>query len=158
MRSSRPGTTDRARRVDCCRGSSREADHRRDGRCDRLWPLRGNPRRARGIGYVWDVHAEHDEPARKVFRKGPADTAQLRSHHLHLTIKDSHYWRRLLDFRDELRRDPAAAVEYAAVKASLLISCEGSSRAYTRGETGIVRKIERAAGVDSGRSAMWPTS
>lgn len=110
-----------------------------------------------GIGYVWDVHAEHDEPARKVFRKGPADTAQLRSHHMHLTIKDSHYWRRLLDFRDELRRDPAAAAEYAAVKASLLISCEGSSRAYTRGKTGIVRKIERAAGLDSGRSAMWPT-
>jgi GrpB-like predicted nucleotidyltransferase (UPF0157 family) len=99
------------------------------------------------VGYRRDVAAEQDEPARKVFRKGPADLRQLRSHHLHLTIRGGHYWCRLLAFRDQLRRDPVAAAEYAAVKASVLRTCGGDSRAYTRGKTDVVRRIERAAGV-----------
>jgi GrpB-like predicted nucleotidyltransferase (UPF0157 family) len=99
------------------------------------------------VGYLRDVAAEQDEPARKVFRKGPADPTQLRSHHLHLTIRGGHYWCRLLAFRDQLRRDPAAAAEYAAVKASVLQTCGGDSRAYTRGKTDVVTRIERAAGV-----------
>lgn len=100
------------------------------------------------VAYVWDPAAERDEPARKVFRKGPADPVRLRSHHLHLTIEGSGYWERILAFRDQLRRDPAAAAEYAAVKADLLRTCGGDSRAYTRGKHEVVKKIERAAGVD----------
>ena len=100
------------------------------------------------LGYLRDAAAEQDEPARKVFRKGPADPRQLRSHHLHLTVRGGRYWCRLLAFRDQLRRDPVAAAEYAAVKASLLHTCAGDSRAYTRGKTDVVRRIERAAGVD----------
>jgi GrpB-like predicted nucleotidyltransferase (UPF0157 family) len=100
------------------------------------------------FGYLRDVAAEQDDPARKVFRKGPADPTQLRSHHLHLTIRGGHYWRRLLAFRDQLRRDPRSAAEYAAVKASLLQTCTGDSRAYTRGKTDVVKRIERAAGID----------
>jgi GrpB-like predicted nucleotidyltransferase (UPF0157 family) len=100
------------------------------------------------VGYVWDPTAERDEPARKVFRKGPPDPRQLRSHHLHLTIKGSNYWRRILAFRDQLRRDPAAAAEYAEVKVETLQTCGGDSRAYTRGKHDVVKKIERAAGID----------
>lgn len=100
------------------------------------------------VGYVWDPAAERDEPARKVFRKGPDDLRQLRSHHLHLTIKGCDYWRRILAFRDQLRRDPAAAAGYAAVKADLLRSCSGDSRTYTRGKHEVVKRIERAAGLD----------
>ena len=100
------------------------------------------------MGYVWDPAAEKHEPARKVFRKGPADPRHLRSHHLHLTIVGCDYWRRILAFRDQLRRDPLAAAEYAAVKAELLRSCGDDSRAYTRGKREVVKRIERAAGVD----------
>jgi GrpB-like predicted nucleotidyltransferase (UPF0157 family) len=100
------------------------------------------------VGYLWDPAAERHDPARKVFRKGPSDPRRLRSHHLHLTIEDGGYWRRILAFRDELRRDPAAAAEYAAVKLQLLRTCGDDSRAYTRGKRDIVKKIERAAGVD----------
>lgn len=100
------------------------------------------------VGYVWDPAAERDEPSRKVFRKGPADLRQLRSHHLHLTTKADDYWRRILAFRDQLRSDPAAAAEYTAVKADLLRTCAGDSREYTRGKYDVVKRIERAAGVD----------
>jgi GrpB-like predicted nucleotidyltransferase (UPF0157 family) len=99
------------------------------------------------MGYVWDPHAERDEPARKVFRKGPADLGQLRSHHLHLTILNGDYWRRILAFRDELRSDPSAAAAYAQVKQELLATCHGDSRAYTAGKGEIVKRIERQAGV-----------
>ena len=100
------------------------------------------------VGYVWDPAAERDEPTRQVFRKGPADPGELRTHHLHLTRVGSDYWRRILAFRDQLRRDPDAAAEYAAVKAYLLQTCDGDSRAYTRGKHDAVKRIERAAGVD----------
>jgi GrpB-like predicted nucleotidyltransferase (UPF0157 family) len=100
------------------------------------------------VGYVWDYAAEEADPRRRVFRKGPADPRQLRSHHLHLTLKKGAYWRRILAFRDQLRRDPDAAAEYAIVKADLLKACGNDSRAYTRGKHDVVKKIERAAGVD----------
>lgn len=58
-----------------------------------------------------------------------------------------HYWRRLLAFRDQLRKDPAAARHYADVKMKLVESCQGDSRPYTRGKSEIVRSIEREAGV-----------
>ncbi|MGI8717972.1 MAG: GrpB family protein, partial [Lapillicoccus sp.] len=92
--------------------------------------------------------AERDEPTRKVFRKGPRDYTQLRTHHLHLTVKDGDYWRRILAFRDQLRQDPNADGQYGAVKRSLLGTCGGDSRAYTRGKHDVVKKIERAAGVN----------
>ncbi len=101
-----------------------------------------------GQGYEWDPAAERDEPTRKVFRKGPRDYTQLRTHHLHLTVKDGDYWRRILAFRDQLRKDPHAAAQYGAVKRSLLGTCRGDSRAYTRGKHDVVKKIERAAGVN----------
>lgn len=100
------------------------------------------------VGYLWDPGAERHEPARKVFRKGPLDPRQLRSRHLHVTLMGGDYWRRILAFRDHLRRDPVAAAEYAAVKAQLLQTCGDDLSAYTRGKHEVVKKIERAAGVD----------
>jgi GrpB-like predicted nucleotidyltransferase (UPF0157 family) len=98
------------------------------------------------LGYAWDADAERDDPGRRVFRKGSVDAALLRTHHLHLTIVDGPYWRRLLAFRDRLRRDPAAARRYAQVKFALVQSCGGDSRGYTRGKSTIVRSIEEEAG------------
>jgi len=81
-----------------------------------------------------DPAAERDEPTRKVFRKGPRDYTQLRTHHLHLTVKYGDYWRRILAFCDQLRKDPHAAAQYGAVKRFLLGTCGGDSPAYTRGK------------------------
>ena len=100
------------------------------------------------FGYVWDQHAERDEPARKVFRKGPADKAQPRSHHLHLTVLNGNYWKRILAFRNELRRNPEAAAAYTQVKRELLQTCGGDSCAYTAGKHEVVKRIERQAGGD----------
>lgn len=100
------------------------------------------------IHYVADPHAERDEPSRKVFRKGSTDMTQPRSHHLHLTIIGGDYWRRILTFRDQLRRDPQAAARYAEVKCRMLTECRGDSRAYTAGKHDVVKEIERTAGID----------
>jgi GrpB-like predicted nucleotidyltransferase (UPF0157 family) len=100
------------------------------------------------VAYVWDRAAARDEPAREVFRKGPPDPVHPRSHHLHLAIINGDYWRRILAFRDRLRLDPDAAAEYAAVKAHLVQTSGDDSRTYTRGKHDVVKKIERAAGVD----------
>lgn len=113
--------------------------------CDRFDDLR---RGLEKCGYVWDRGARRDDPGRHVFRKGPADVKQLRSHHLHLTVFDGDYWRRLLAFRDQLRGDDMAAAEYAAVKTRLITTCGGDSRAYTQGKRDIVKRIERAAGLE----------
>ena len=83
-----------------------------------------------------------------MFRTGPENLNRLRSHHLHLIVVGGGYWRRTLAFRDELRRNPAAAAEHEAVNGRLLATCGGDSRAYTRGKHHIVKAIERAAGVD----------
>ncbi|WP_369076630.1 GrpB family protein [Winogradskya humida] len=44
----------------------------------------------------------------------------------------------MLAFRDELRRDAVAAVEYAAVKAEVSLAGGVDGRAYTRGKHAIV--------------------
>lgn len=100
------------------------------------------------IGYLRDPDAERDDSRRRVFRKGSADLTEMRTHHVHLTITGGDYWRRLLAFRDQLRRDPEAAAEYVAAKYEALRACRGDSRAYTAGKHEIVKKIERLAGVD----------
>lgn len=103
--------------------------------------------RLAGLGYVWDVFAERSDPRRKVFRKGPADPTLMRTHHLHLTVEQGEYWRRVLAFRDELRGNPAATAEYLQVKYRMLRECSGDSRAYTAGKHDVVKRIERQAGV-----------
>lgn len=113
--------------------------------CDRFDEAR---RALEGCGYVWDLGARRDDPGRQVFRKGPADLTQLRSHHLHLTLLDGDYWRRLLTFRDQLRRDDMAAAEYAVVKTRLITTCGGDGRAYTQGKRDVIKRIERAAGLE----------
>lgn len=39
--------------------------------------------RLAAIGYLYTPESEADDPARKVFRKGPSDMASMRTHHLH---------------------------------------------------------------------------
>jgi GrpB-like predicted nucleotidyltransferase (UPF0157 family) len=103
--------------------------------------------RLAGIGYLYTPEAERDDPARRVFRKGPADMALSRSHHLHLAERDGHYWRRLVAFRDRLRVHPEEAAAYVALKERLAARFEGQSRRYTSGKHAFVAAVEAAAGV-----------
>jgi GrpB-like predicted nucleotidyltransferase (UPF0157 family) len=103
--------------------------------------------RLAAVGYRYTPEAQKDDPSRKVFRKGPSDLSHLRTHHLHVTELDGFYWRRILAFRDRLRRYPEEAAAYVALKRELAARFANESRRYTAGKTEFVTEIERLAGV-----------
>ncbi len=71
--------------------------------------------RLRASGYEYTPFPDTADP--RVFRKGPTEGGQLRTHHLHVTAAGSSYWRRILEFRDHLRAHPDEAAAYAHLKA-----------------------------------------
>ena len=74
----------------------------------------------------------------------------LRTHHLHLVPVESALWDERVIFRDYLRSSPAAAAEYAALKAALAAEHPFDREAYTDAKGGFVRSIlDRARGGDS---------
>ena len=64
-----------------------------------------------------------------------------RTHHLHLVPADSRLWFDRLAFRDALRRSPALAQAYAALKARLADAFADDREAYTQGKTAFVRQV-----------------
>lgn len=73
-----------------------------------------------------------------------------RTHHLHLVPVESALWDERVIFRDYLRSSPAAAAEYAALKAALAAEHPFDREAYTEAKGGFVRSIlDRARGGDS---------
>ncbi|MGS2619825.1 GrpB family protein [Micromonospora sp. LZ34] len=107
--------------------------------------------RLAGIGYIYTPESEADDPSRRVFRKGPEDVTRLRTHHLHITEQGSHYWRRLVAFRDYLRSHPADADRYLALKRDLAARHATDPQRYTREKREFVREMEtrglRLAGI-----------
>jgi GrpB-like predicted nucleotidyltransferase (UPF0157 family) len=66
----------------------------------------------------------------------------MRTHHLHVTLRGSNYWNRLLAFRDRLRADPEAAERYVELKLELVRRHSDDSRAYTAGKTALVTTLQ----------------
>lgn len=99
------------------------------------------------VGYVYTPESEADDPDRRVFRKGPEDIGQLRTHHLHLTTSGSRYWHRMVAFRDHLRRHPEDATTYVDLKHGLAARHAGDPAAYSAGKHGFVTAIEQKAGL-----------
>jgi GrpB-like predicted nucleotidyltransferase (UPF0157 family) len=62
--------------------------------------------------------------------------------HIHLCEAGSEWERRHLAFRDELRRDPGAATEYAALKRRLAVEHPRDIFSYIDGKTAFIRSIE----------------
>ncbi len=69
-----------------------------------------------------------------------------RTHHLHLVPVGSGLWTERLAFRDYLRSSPAAAAEYAALKASLAARYRFDREGYTDAKGAFVDAILRRAG------------
>jgi gamma-glutamyl-gamma-aminobutyrate hydrolase PuuD/GrpB-like predicted nucleotidyltransferase (UPF0157 family) len=70
--------------------------------------------------------------------------------HVHLCEAGSDWERRHLAFRDQLRRDPKAAAEYATLKRRLAAEHPRDIQAYVDGKSAFIRSIEaRALAVDS---------
>jgi len=97
------------------------------------------------IGYDYDPAASTSEPNRHVFRKGPAASEQLRTHHLHLALINGPPWVRLLAFRDHLRAFPDVASQYEKMKTELARKFEDDGDSYTREKGAFVRRVEDIA-------------
>ena len=66
-----------------------------------------------------------------------------RTHHLHLLPLDSALWQQRLAFRDALRRSPALAGEYAALKRQLAARFRFDREAYTEAKGPFIERVLR---------------
>jgi GrpB-like predicted nucleotidyltransferase (UPF0157 family) len=69
----------------------------------------------------------------------PSD--EYRTHHLHLVPLGSAVWLERLAFRDRLRADASARIDYATLKDELAARYRHDREAYTEGKTDFVRRI-----------------
>ncbi|MEV4508317.1 GrpB family protein [Dactylosporangium sp. NPDC049525] len=69
-----------------------------------------------------------------------------RTHHLHLVPTGSPRWHQVLSFRDLLRRDPAAAAEYATLKRTLAARFPDDREAYTDGKAELITRLLAGGG------------
>ncbi len=99
------------------------------------------------IGYLHTPESEADDPARRVFRKGPEDMNRRRTHHLHMTEINGYYSRRIIAFRNYLQCHPDDARAYAQLKRELAVKYENDSHGYTAAKSRFVTDIEHKAGV-----------
>jgi GrpB-like predicted nucleotidyltransferase (UPF0157 family) len=64
-----------------------------------------------------------------------------RTHHLHVVVQGSLEWGERIDFRDALRRDPALARRYLALKQALALAHRQDREAYTAAKSDFVRSV-----------------
>ena len=109
--------------------------------------LAGRPPKSRPGAYIAAIRQlgyEHKGaagvPGREYFTRGAP-----RSHHIHLVSWASTVWEEHLLFRDRLRADPAAALDYEAVKRDLAIAHADDRRAYTDAKGPFIRAVIREA-------------
>jgi GrpB-like predicted nucleotidyltransferase (UPF0157 family) len=72
--------------------------------------------------------------------------AGLPAHHLYVCAQDNEALKNHLAIRDSLRRDPAAAMAYGALKKQLAEECAGNSGKYVEGKTAFLLEILRKSG------------
>ena len=88
-------------------------------------------------------------PGRHYFVRDAPDGR--RTHHLHLVEHGGAFWRSHLAFRDYLRRVPARAAAYAALKRELASRHPGDRTAYTEGKAAFVAETLALAAGAPGR-------
>lgn len=77
-------------------------------------------------------------PERRYFRKF---TNGVRSHHLHVVVKDGEFWKKHLAFRDYLRMHPETARDYFNLKVGLAQKFPNDRLAYTDAKTEFIESI-----------------
>ena len=88
------------------------------------------------------------EPQHEFFSKGYHD-GRSEKVHIHVCETGSTWERRHLAFRDELRRDPETAAEYAALKRRLAAEHPRDIFSYVDGKSAFIRSIEARALADT---------
>jgi GrpB-like predicted nucleotidyltransferase (UPF0157 family) len=92
------------------------------------------------VGYEYVPEYEIVMPERLYFRKGDP-----RSHHIHMVVEGTEFWRRHILFRDYLRVHPEAAQEYADLKKRLAKEHDTDMDGYTDGKSDFIRETEEKA-------------
>jgi GrpB-like predicted nucleotidyltransferase (UPF0157 family) len=95
------------------------------------------------LGQASYVYAPHRPGIAHHFAK---PSARLAEYGLHLTEPGSDLWRERLAFRDALRRDPALALEYEALKLRLAQDYADNPTAYTTGKREFVERVLASVG------------
>lgn len=90
------------------------------------------------LGY--NYKGEYGLAGRHYFNKG-----KPRTHHLHMVLLASDYWRHHLLFRDYLRRHPETVAEYASLKRSLAAQFNADIERYTDSKAPFITRVLEAA-------------
>lgn len=96
-----------------------------------------------GLGY--EYRPDEEIPDRHYFRRR---RGTARTHHLSLAEPGSHHHRVTIAFRDALRREPALAREYGALKLELARRFRRNREAYIEGKSAFVHRVLCDAGVE----------
>ncbi len=75
----------------------------------------------------------------------PDRRAHPPTHHLHLLVKGSPFWKRHLAFRNYLRRHPMTRDSYYRMKVKLAKGVWESHNDYAQAKTAFIRRVERLA-------------
>ncbi len=67
------------------------------------------------------------------------------THHLHLVQETSNHWQHWILFRDYLRKHPAEAAKYNALKNALACKFSNNRDAYTKAKTPLVKQLLQKA-------------
>ena len=106
---------------------------------DLMAGVRELPLRRREISalarYGYEFRGEAGVPDRAFFRKF---TSGVRTHHLHVTVFGSEFWREHLLFRDYLRTHPGEARRYETLKRELAKTHLADRELYTAGKSGLI--------------------
>jgi len=95
------------------------------------------------LGYEYVPEYEAVVPDRRYFRR---PVRRPRTHHVHCVVRGGEFWERHLRFRDHLRKDPATAAEYGALKKKLAARFAHDRPAYTEGKTPFIERVLEEAG------------
>lgn len=94
------------------------------------------------LGYEYIQKYEDVMPYRRFFIK---ERGGARTHQIHMVGIGGEFWERHLLFRDYLRRNPAAAAGYAALKKELAAREWRDVNEYADAKTEFIRGVEREA-------------
>src|SRR2546426_1117367 len=100
--------------------------------------------RIKRLGYEYDPDWEGSMPNRRYFSK--MDSEGRHTHHIHVVLRRSAFWRRHVRFRDYIRTHPEKAREYGDLKKRLAGQHQGSID-YTFAKTEFIRSVEALSGV-----------
>jgi len=94
-------------------------------------------------GYTYIPQYEDLMPFRRYLEKWQEGRC---THHLHMVALGGEFWIRHLAFRDRLRREPAAAAAYAALKTGFALRDWRDGNEYAEAKTEFIRRMEKGAG------------